>query len=139
MDANAPVIFVTATPDGTRIETKTSDAPANAIEKVQKRIDAEEGKTGRFGTTAGKAAIRGFFDTLGIKDIEVDYKFPGDKGYGEPDSNSNSSAEQYKKRGGKVTAKQTPTKRAAVKRPTTKKYAMNRGGKVASVRKPTRA
>jgi len=34
-----------------------------------------------------------------------------------------------KKKGGKVTAK----------RPTAKKYAMNRGGKVASVRKPTRA
>jgi hypothetical protein len=79
---------------------------------------------GMFGTRKGTAAIESFFkDTLGIDDVKVDYTFPGDEGYGTPPEDR-----QSRKSGGKVTAK----------RPTAKKYAMNRGG-VASVRKPTRA
>ena len=120
------------------IDPEKSTVTSKQAKTVQAQINEAE-SDGPFSPKAGKAAIRRFFDTLGIKNIEVDYTFPGDKGYGEPDSNSNSSEKQYRKSGGKVTAKQTPTKRAAVKRPTTKKYAMNRGGKVASVRKPTRA
>jgi len=83
--------------------------------------DAEKGTSGRFGTKAGARAIKKFFKDAFDADITVDYKFPGDKGYGSPQGG--------KKKGGKVTSK----------RSSTKKYAMNRGGKVASVRKPTRA
>jgi hypothetical protein len=117
---------------GTKVNISSADK--DVTQKVAKRAVNEvfEGTTGKFGTIAGKKAIKGFFsDVLGIDDITVTYDAPGQ---------GDDQMEFYgKKKGGKVTAKRSPTKKAAAKRPTTKKYAMNRGGKVASVRKPTRA
>jgi len=100
----------------------TATQVKTGVNKALKALDKKQDTGGRFGTAAGKRAIKSFFeDAFGIKDISVDYSFPGDKGYGSPQGG--------KKKGGKVTSK----------RSSTKKYAMNRGGKVASVRKPTRA
>jgi hypothetical protein len=143
---NKPVVSIKKTDAPHMIKTDNTDngpkvnpkstAPVKHIQELRKVMDD---KGGKFGEKAGRKAIQNFFkDTFGIKDIEVDYTFPGEEGYGTPPEDRPKKT-QSKKSGGKVTAKQTPTKRAAVKRPTTKKYAMNRGGKVASVRKPTRA
>jgi hypothetical protein len=100
---------------------KGSPSPTKKVEKIQAKIDKNEGADGPYGTTAGRNAIQGFFkDTFGIEDIEVDYSFPRE------------GESQDKKKGGKVTAKKK--KKASYG----KKYSMNRGGKVASLRKPTR-
>jgi hypothetical protein len=126
--------FVTAN-FGKNVELKSPDVSKSNLNRAEKALAAnkDDGLTeGDYGTRAGTAAIRGFFkDTLGIENIEVDYTFPGDEGYGTP---------QGKKSGGKVTPKRAPTKKPTKSSTSsTKKYAMNKGGKVASVRKPTRA
>ena len=119
-DAKAPVIAVTQQPAGTVINTGDSDAPSAQLTAVRKHLKAEEPDK-PFGEKAGRKAIQSFFkDTFGYTPT-VTYDAPGQ---------GDDQMEFYgKKKGGKVTAK----------RPTAKKYAMNRGGKVASVRKPTRA
>ena len=126
--------FVTAN-FGKNVELKSPDISKSNLNQAEKALAAnkDDGLTeGKYGTRAGTAAIKGFFkDTLGIKDIEVDYTFPGDDGEDTP---------QGRKSGGKVTPKRAPTKKAAKSSTSsTKKYSMNKGGKVASVRKPTRA
>tara|TARA_R110000751_G_scaffold115018_1_gene214400 strand:+ start:41 stop:949 length:909 start_codon:yes stop_codon:yes gene_type:complete len=141
MKPSKPVVKAKLNNGKVTVSSTSNDVSSEAINKANKELKDKDGLTeGKFGTRAGTAAIKSFFrDTLGIeKDIEVDYTFPGEEGYGTPPEDRPKKT-QSKKSGGKVTAKRTPTKRAAVKRPTTKKYAMNRGGKVASVRKPTRA
>ena len=117
----------------------SSKDPALTKTKVNKAVktalkQAEKDTPGRFGTAAGKKAIKGFFrDVLGIKDISVEYddpaKFGQDVSSSTGEDISGYGGGEGKKKGGKVTAK----------RPTAKKYAMSRGSKVASVRKPTRA
>ena len=141
MKLSKPVVKAKLNNGKVTVSSTSNDVSSKDINKANKELKDKDGLTeGKFGTRAGTAAIKSFFrDTLGIeKDIEVDYTFPGEEGYGTPPEDRPKKT-QSKKSGGKVTAKRTPTKRAAVKRPTTKKYAMNRGGKVASVRKPTRA
>jgi len=59
--------------------------------------DAEKGTSGRFGTKAGRRAIKKFFKDAFDADITVDYKFPGDEGYGSPEGG--------KMNGGKVISK----------------------------------
>ena len=120
ISARKPAVKVKESNGEIRVVSSTAVSPA-----AKKALKQELNENPRFGVKAGTAAIKSFFkDTLGIKkDIEVDYTFPGDEGYGTPPEDR-----QSRKSGGKVTAK----------RPTAKKYAMNRGG-VASVRKPTRA
>jgi len=106
--------------DPSLTKTKVNKAVKTALKQ------AEKDTPGRFGTAAGKKAIKGFFsDVLGIDDISVEYDDPAKFG----DQTDFYGGGEGKKKGGKVTAK----------RPTAKKYAMNRGGKSASVRKPTRA
>jgi len=119
---------------GTKVNISSADKAVT--QRVANRAVNEvfEDTPGRFGTAAGKRAIKGFFsDVLGIDDITVTYddpaKFGQDVSSSTGEDISGYGGGEGKKKGGKVTAK----------RPTAKKYAMNRGGKVASVRKPTRA
>jgi hypothetical protein len=101
-----------------------SDVSKTDLAKATKALSPkkEDGLTeGKFGTRAGKDAIQSFFQTTFGYTPTVTYDDPAKFG---------DQTESYgKKKGGRVTSK----------RPTAKKYAMNRGGKVASVRKPTRA
>jgi|TARA_R110000824_G_scaffold316252_1_gene503471 hypothetical protein len=115
-----PVIAVTQKPAGPVINTGESNAPSAQLTAVRKHLKAKETDK-PFGEKAGRKAIQSFFkDTFGYTPT-VTYDAPGQ---------GDDQMEFYgKKKGGKVTAK----------RPTAKKYVMNRGGKSASVRKPTRA
>jgi|10_taG_2_1085330.scaffolds.fasta_scaffold15925_3 hypothetical protein len=103
-----------------KVNISSADSALNKKVANQAVNKVFEDTPGRFGTAAGKKAIKGFFkENFGIEDIDVSYDFPTEE-----------EARGGMKRGGKV--KKTKSK-------PTKKYAMNRGGKVTSVRKPTRA
>ena len=124
-------VVVNRDENGSVIQPKESSVTSQEAKRVQSQINEAE-SDGPYGPIAGRKAIQGFFeDTFGIKDIKVEYTFPGDDGEDTP---------QGRKNGGKVTPKRAPTKKPAKSSTSsTKKYAMNKGGKVASVRKPTRA
>ena len=117
-ETDAPrMIRIDNTDNGPKVNPK-STAPVKHIQELRKVMDD---KGGKFGEKAGRKAIQNFFETTFGYTPTVTYDDPAKFG---------DQIDSYgKKKGGKVTAK----------RPTAKKYAMNRGGKVASVRKPTRA
>lgn len=123
-------VVVNRDENGSIIQPKESSVTSKQTESVQSQIDEAE-SDGPYGPIAGRKAIQGFFrDTFGFTPT-VKYTFPGDDGEDTP---------QGRKSGGKVTPKRAPTKKPAKSSTSsTKKYAMNKGGKVASVRKPTRA
>ena len=113
-----PVVSVTRESDGTVINARDSSAPPAQLKAAKKYLEAEESDK-PFGEKAGKEAIQNFFQTTFGYTPTVSYDFPTEE-----------EARGGMKRGGKV--KKTKSK-------PTKKYAMNRGGKVTSVRKPNRA